>query len=74
MISESYLGLIPIPQTNGLLNMAGQLSGIIFIFGMDAFKDAKTGSMTIILLVFLALKVFNVFFSSKLVDSDLIKE
>ncbi|MBT6612104.1 MAG: MFS transporter, partial [Deltaproteobacteria bacterium] len=66
----------PIPEgtSNGLLNMAGQLSGIIFIFGMDMFKDAKTGSMTTILLVLLALKVCNVFFSNKLVDSDLIKE
>ncbi len=66
----------PVPEgtTNGLLNMAGQLSGIIFIFGMDAFKDATTGSMTTILLVLLALKICNVFFSSKLVDSNLINE
>ncbi|MFH2131451.1 MAG: MFS transporter [bacterium] len=66
----------PVPEgtSNGLLNMAGQLSGIIFIFGMDMFKDARTGSMTTILLVLLGLKVANIFFSSKLVDSHLIQE
>ena len=66
----------PVPEgtTNGLIVMSGQLSGIIFIFGMDMFKDPVTGSMTTILLALLALKVCNVFLAENLVDSDLITE
>ena len=66
----------PTPEgtSNGLLIMVGQLSGIIFIFGMDMFKDAKTGSMTTILLVLLIFKLCNVFLASRLKDSDLIQE
>lgn len=65
----------PTPEgtSNGLLIMVGQLSGIIFIFGMDMFKDAKTGSMTTVLLILLAFKICNVFLASRLVDSDLIE-
>ncbi len=52
----------PAPEgtTNGLLLMAGQISGILFIFGMDAFKSPNTGSMTpsmIVLIVLVALTV-----------------
>jgi len=66
----------PAPEgtSNGLLIMAGQLSGIIFIFGMDMFKDAKTGSMTTVLLILLVLKIGNVFLCNRLVDSDLITQ
>ncbi|MBW1642781.1 MAG: MFS transporter [Deltaproteobacteria bacterium] len=66
----------PAPEgtSNGLLVMSGQLSGIIFIFGMDMFKDPTTGSMTAVLLFLLGLKLVNVFLSSRLVDSDIIKE
>src|SRR4030042_3757524 len=37
----------PTPEgtSNGLLLLMGQVSGIVFIFGMDAMKDAVTGSM-----------------------------
>ncbi len=47
----------PAPEgtTNGLLLLAGQISGIIFIFGMDAFKSPKTGSMTLSMLVLVVL-------------------
>lgn len=66
----------PAPEgtSNGLLVMSGQLSGIIFIFGMDMFKDPKTGSMTAVLIFLLCLTLVNVFMSSRLVDSDIIKE
>jgi MFS family permease len=38
----------PAPEgtTNGALLMMGQVSGILFIFGMDALKSSSTGSMT----------------------------
>jgi MFS family permease len=37
----------PIPEgtSNGLLLLAGQISGILFIFGMDGLKSPATGSM-----------------------------
>ncbi len=37
----------PAPEaaSNGLLLMVGQISGILFILGMDALKDPATGSM-----------------------------
>jgi MFS family permease len=39
----------PIPEgtSNGLLLLAGQISGILFIFGMDSFKSPENGSMTL---------------------------
>jgi cyanate permease len=38
----------PAPEgtSNGLLLMMGQISGILFIFGMDAFKSKSSHSMT----------------------------
>ncbi len=38
----------PTPEgtSNGLLILTGQISGILFIFGMDSFKSPATGSMT----------------------------
>ena len=38
----------PTPEgtSNGLLILMGQISGIVFIFGMDSFKSPGTGSMT----------------------------
>ncbi len=49
----------PIPEgtSNGLLLMMGQISGILFIIGMDAFKSAETGAMTgslVVLIILLA--------------------
>jgi hypothetical protein len=38
--------------------LMGQVSGIIFIFGMDAMKDKSTGSMSTPLLTLAALVVF----------------
>jgi MFS family permease len=47
----------PTPEgtSNGLMLMMGQISGILFIFGMDSFKSPTTGSMTLPLVVLIAL-------------------
>lgn len=47
----------PAPEgtSNGMLLLMGQISGIVFILGLDALKAAKTGSMDIPLLGMCAL-------------------
>jgi hypothetical protein len=42
----------PAPEgtSNGLLILMGQISGIVFILGMDSLKAPDTGSMTLPLL------------------------
>jgi MFS family permease len=52
----------PTPEgtSNGLALMMGQISGIIFIFAMDAFKSPQTGSMTMSLVVIIALMVVSI--------------
>lgn len=47
----------PAPEgtSNGLLLMMGQISGILFIFGMDAFKSKSTHSMTAPMIALIAL-------------------
>ena len=49
----------PAPEgtTNGLLLMAGQISGVLFIIGMGLLKSPKTGSMTGSMLGLIALTV-----------------
>jgi sugar phosphate permease len=49
----------PAPEgtSNSLLLLMGQISGIVFIMGMDAMKDPATGAMTTSLLVLAALAV-----------------
>ena len=49
----------PAPEgtSNGLLLMMGQISGIIFILGMDGFKSPQTGAMTLPLLALIVLLV-----------------
>lgn len=58
----------PAPEgtSNGLLLLMGQISGIIFIFGMDGFKATETGSMTIPLIVLIGLMVLGLLFCLKL--------
>ena len=62
----------PAPEgtSNGLLLMIGQISGIAFIIGMDAFKDPESGSMTASLLALVALMVVGVFLSIRLKESS----
>ena len=63
----------PAPEATaqGLLMLAGQISGIIFIFGMDFFRTAS-GSMTPFLGVLIALAVLNIVFSLMLKESPMI--
>ena len=62
----------PAPEgtSNSLLIVMGQVSGIVFIFGMDAFKTSE-GSMTPSLLVLLALAVLSALLSLLLKESPI---
>jgi len=66
----------PAPEgtTNGLLLLTGQISGIIFIFGMDAFKSPRTGSMTPSLLVFIVLLLLSLIICARLKESTLMTQ
>lgn len=55
--------------SNGLLILAGQISGIAFIFGMDSFKDPITNSMTFPLEVMIVLSVLILILSTQLKES-----
>lgn len=60
--------------SNGFLLLMGQASGIAFIFGMDMFKSAKTGSMTMPLLVLIGLMVLSFLSSTRLRESAILKK
>ena len=64
----------PAPEgtSNGLLLLMGQISGIAFIFGMDAFRVGPKGSMTSSLLVMVGLVVLAMLMAAKLRESDLV--
>ncbi|HSN73861.1 MAG TPA: MFS transporter [Anaerolineae bacterium] len=66
----------PAPEgtTNGLLLMIGQVSGILFILAMDAFKVPATGSMTPSLLVLIGLMAVGALLSTRLRESRMIRE
>ena len=67
----------PAPEgtSNGLLLLMGQISGIIFILGMDAFKSPDTGSMTMPLLVLIGLMVVCLVLGTRLKEAkDLRKQ
>lgn len=51
----------PTPEgtSNGLLLMMGQVSGIVFIIGMDALKSPLSGSMTLSLNLLIGLMVLS---------------
>ena len=63
----------PAPEgtTNGLLLMIGQISGILFILAMDAFKAPLTGSMTPSLLVLIGLMAIGALLSTRLRESKM---
>lgn len=65
----------PAPESTsqGLILLSGQVSGIIFIFGMDAFRTAGTGSMTPFMTVFIVLTLLNVALCTRLKESKLLK-
>jgi cyanate permease len=56
-------------SSNGLLLLVGQISGIVFIFGMDIFKSKTDGSMSFPLLVLIGLMVASLAVSSQLKES-----
>jgi cyanate permease len=64
----------PAPEgtSNGLLLMMGQISGIIFILGMDGFKSPQTGSMTAPLLALLALMIVTLLVCTRLREPAII--
>ena len=65
----------PAPEgtSNGLLLLMGQVSGIVFILGLDAFKAPVTGSMTVPLLVLIALLVLCFVLGTQLKEAAALK-
>ena len=61
----------PAPEgtSNGLLLLMGQISGILFILALDAFKSPQTGSMTQPLLVLIALMLMALILSTRLQEA-----
>lgn len=64
----------PAPESTsqGLILLSGQVSGVIFIYGMDAFRSATTHSMTPFLVVFIVLGILNFLVGSLMKESPLI--
>jgi MFS family permease len=64
----------PTPEgtSNGLLLLMGQISGIAFIFGMDSFKVAETGSMTPSLFALIGLMGVAFLVATRLRESELL--
>jgi cyanate permease len=64
----------PAPEgtSNGLLLMMGQISGILFILGMDALKSPATGSMTTSLLVLIGLMIICLILGTRLRESQVL--
>jgi len=65
----------PAPEgtSNGLLLLMGQISGIIFILAMDAFKSPDTGSMTLPLLVLSGLMIICLFLGTRLKEAKALR-
>lgn len=61
----------PAPEgtSNGLFLLMGQISGIIFILGMDAFKAPDSGSMTLPLVVLIGLMIVCIFLCTLLKEA-----
>jgi cyanate permease len=66
----------PAPEgtSNGLLLMMGQISGIVFILAMDAFKVPATGSMAPSLTALIVLMLISLLISTRLKESTLIAD
>ncbi len=66
----------PAPEgtSNGLLLLMGQISGIVFIFGMDGFKSKTTGSMTAPLVALIVLMALSLLLCIRLKESTLIRK
>ena len=61
----------PAPEgtSNGLLLLMGQISGIVFILGMDGLKAPDTGSMTVPLLVLIGLMALSLLLTTTLKEA-----
>ncbi len=66
----------PTPEgtSTGLLLLMGQISGIIFIFGMDALKNTTTGAMTNSLLILIGLMFICLLIATRLHESGLLEK
>jgi sugar phosphate permease len=66
----------PTPESTsqGLLLLSGQISGIIFIFAMDKFRSAETGSMTPSMIVLVAMAFVCILMGFLLHESPLIRK
>jgi sugar phosphate permease len=65
----------PAPEatSQGMLMLSGQISGILFILGMDKFRSLETGSMTPSLIVLIGLTLVNILLCTRLRESSLIQ-
>jgi cyanate permease len=65
----------PAPEgtSNGMVILMGQISGIIFILGLDSFKAPVNGAMTIPLLVLVGLMLLCLIFGTQLKESVTLK-
>ncbi len=65
----------PAPEgvSNGLLLLMGQISGIVFIFGMDSLKRPGTGSMTLPLVILIVLMAAGLLLCTRLRESALLR-
>jgi MFS family permease len=65
----------PAPESTsqGVILMAGQVSGILFILGMDAFKSSATGSMAGSMMVFIALTAIVIALTAFLDESTMVR-
>jgi cyanate permease len=66
----------PTPEgtSTGLLLLMGQVSGILFIFGMDAFRSGPGGAMTPSLIVMIGLMLLSLLVASRLRKSKLLEQ
>lgn len=66
----------PAPEgtSNGLMLLMGQISGIVFILGMDGFKAPDTGSMTVPLVVLIVLMVIGLILTTRLKEPEIFIE
>jgi hypothetical protein len=65
----------PTPESSsqGMLLLAGQISGIIFIFAMDKLRITATGSMTPFMIIFVAMTFANILLAFLMKESPLIR-
>jgi sugar phosphate permease len=59
--------------SNGLLLLMGQISGIIFILGMDSFKSPENGSMTFPLVALIALLILCLLLCIRLKEAKTVR-